>query len=433
MRNMYVIQNPTSADEISRIGRPTLTEFENFAADPIVGAWREDNVLNDMWLLVTGTTLWEYDGVNFDEVGSIPGTDYPIFASTSSRVIIVRDGIAYSYDGTTYNTVVMPDDALVSSVASINGYFIFTVKDTQRFYWTEPGETDPDPLSFAEAERTPDTLVCVKILGDELWFLGTKGVEVWQPTGDSDDPFVRIPARVYTESCADAASAVQVSYNSAPALCWVSREGAVILAQGSPSVVSNGAVEEKLRSASNLRAWTFKQLRNNFYVLTSASFTYVFDLNMNMWMRWDTYLKDYWRAHLGFQAGNVVYGFDSEAGIIWQLTEGEDDDGTPVVRELSGFVPNLGRPEPCYNVALFCNVGWLGTYEDEPTVELRWSDDNGTTFTPWIERNLGSIGQYKTDIWYRSLGQIKSPGRYFEFRYSGPGPFRLDFATYNEE
>lgn len=433
LRNMYLIDNPQSADDVSRIGRPTLTRFKNFSSSPVVGAFQQEGVLSGVWLMVAGTTLWSYNGTSFTNIGTISGTDYPQFAATADRVLITRGGTAYAYDGTTLSTIVMPDSRLVESVASINGFFILTEKDSDRFYWIEPSEVNPTALDFATAERIPDNIVSVNVIGDEIWFLGSFGVEVWTPTGDSDDPFIRIPARVYDESCEDKTTVRRVTYKSSPALMWVNKEGGVVLAQGRPQIVSNTGVEESIRGGTNFRSWSFKHLRSNFYILTADEFTYVLDIEKGVWSRWDSVGQNNWRAHLGFQVNGSVYGFDTIEGTIWSVTEGETDNGDNIVMECSGYLPMTGRPEPCYNVAAFINAGWTGSYTTTPNLELRWSDDNGATFSDYMALSVGDRGKFSTDLWFRSLGLMKSPGRYFEFRYSGPAPFRLDFATINEE
>lgn len=443
MHNMYLTDNPTAPDGASRVSRPTLTSYLNVGTGPIYGIWRQENTLSGDWFVVSGIGLYRIDSITGVStlLGPLIGVGFCQFAGSGERVIVVRDGVAYSTDGVTITVVLMPNDvdpwtpnpASVGSVAVINSYFILTVLNTQRFYWISPGDTDPDPLNFASAERVPDSIVSVHILSDEIWFVGASAPEVWSTTGDDAAPFQRINGRVYSDGCAFRDTSINVVYNSLPAAIWVSDTRSVVLAQGQVTKISNPSVEELLRGATTLRAWFFRHNRHDFYILTSDTFTLAYDLTRNGWSRWDTYLQDTWQAHLGLQSGFDVYAGDSLTGNLWKLEEGESDNGNPVIREVSGTIDHPGKYLPCSNVFARVNAGWSPTYGFQPSLELRWSDDQGATWSDYMVASLGDKGIYSTDVTFRSLGMIFRPGRTFEFRFADIARFRLDYASMNEE
>lgn len=436
MNNMYIIENPSSPDQNSHASRPTVSEFSSVGTGPIYGIWTQDGSLDGDWLVVSGATLYRVDpntGLG-TSLGALLGDGFCQFAGTQDRVIIVRDGVAYSTDGVTITTVVMPDLLPVGSVACLNSSFLLSVLDDDRFYWILPGDTDPDGLAFATAERSPDPIISINIVSDEIWLLGGRAPEVWTATGDPLTPYQRVSGRVYSDGCAARDTALVVNKDGFPALMWVTDTRSVVLSRGSPSKVSNESVEELLKTATNLRAYTFRMNRHDFYVLTADEFTVVYDIMTNVWSRWDTYLRDNWRAHLGLQVGSTVYAGDGEDGTIWLLSESISDNGEPIIRTISGQLPIEGRtPTLCANVILRVNAGWSPSYEYEPMLELRWSDDQGATYGRWREASLGNKGQYSRDVIYRSLGLMSRPGRIFEFRFAGPARIRIDYAVCNEE
>lgn len=434
LRNMYLIDNPFSPDGVARVTRPTLTEYLQVSEDPVKGMWRQDGCLDGAWLVVTGETLHKIqDGILYT-VGELPGTGYCSFASSIDRTVVVRDGVAYITDGETVAAIEMPEEGQeVGAVACIDSVFILAVKDTYRFYWMNPDEDTPDPLNFASAERFPDPIVSIGVISDEIWFLGSDSVEVWQPTGDIDAPYARVNGRSFVYGCVNNFSTVVLVRNGYPSLIWTTRKGEVVLAQGTPEKISNASVEERLRNATNVRAWGFRTFKNDFYVLTTDQQTLVYDITKGTWSVWDSYLRDTWRAHLGFEEGENVYAGDSVTGTVWRLTENDaDEDNTPILREVSGFVSLTGNQEPCYNVTLRVNSGWSTDYTDSAVIDLRWSDDLGFTWSEYIQLPLGVKGAYGTDVTFRSLGNMNRPGREFEIRYSQPTKFRLDYATLNE-
>lgn len=434
LRNMYLMSNPFSPDGMTRVSRPTLTKFDTISNQPIYGIWRQDGTNDGDWYIVAGETLYRFaQPSNFTPVGSIPGTDYCQFAGTVDRIIITRNGVAYSIDNDVITIINMPDDVPAGDVAVIDSVFIITVDGSDRYYWINPGETDPDPLNFATAERTPDAIESVRIVSDEIWFLGQSSVEVWQTTGDLNAPYVRIAGRAYTEGCLDRATAVVSSNEGLPCLFWVTDKKAVVMAQSSPVKISNESVEEVLRSSTNFRAWGFRLRRHDFYVLTCDEQTFVYDIAQKTWARWDTYGKSNWQAHLGLQIGDRVFAGDSEQGIIWEFDEGySDGEDLPIVREVSGFLPEQGRGQSCYSVNARINAGWPPNYDYTPVLELRWSDDGGYSWTEYFPAKMGSKGNYEYDVTWRSLGEVSRPGREFEFRFSDKAKFRIDAATMNE-
>lgn len=441
-KNMYAIDNPVSPTGISFVSRPTLTSLTSIGSGPIAGIWRQDDTFDGDWLVASGDRLYRYKPSTDDTtlIAEIPGTDYCQFAGTADRAIIVRNGTAYSYDGTAVSIIVMPDDvpgydgyaAPVASVACINSTFILTVKDSQRFYWIDPGIADPDPLDFASAERQPDAISSVQILMDEIWFLGTEGPEVWSTDEDPDLPFVRINGRVYSDGCLSPETVAKGVYNNLPCLVWVTRTGTVVLGQGAVQKISDENVEEVLRTATNVRAWSFRHNRHDFYILATDQGTFVFDLQKNRWYDWGSYELSYWRAHLGLMDGPVAYAGDAITGDIWKLSESYDDNGDPVTRVVAGMVPVMGAFTKCSSVAPRVNSGWSPAADLEPFLELRYSDDQGSSFSEWQGESLGKRGEYYSDVVFRSLGTITRPGRIFEFRFSAPARFRIDYALMNE-
>lgn len=433
LRNMYLIDNPYSPDKISRVTRPTLSAFANLGGSPIQGIWRQAGSVDDRWLVVSGTTLSTLDEAGAgDVIGMLPGNGIATFSGSIDKVLILRDNRLFATDGENITEVTLPDGQVPGAINCIDSVFIISVKGSYRFYWLNPGEDNPDPLNFASAERFPDPIVSIGIISDEIWFIGTDSVEVWQPTGDLDAPYTRINGRSFLNGCVDDLSLVTTYFQSYPCLIWVTDKREVVLGQGTPNKISNIAVEEKLRTGTNFRAWSFRAAKNDFYIITTDQATLAYDLTKKTWAIWDSYELDNWRAHLGIQYKDKTYAGDSLTGTVWLLGDGDSDDGISILREVSGFVTMEGLQQSCYNVNLRVNSGWSPSYSEAPDVELRWSDDGGFTWSTYRKASFGVKGEYDKDITFRSLGNMNRPGREFEIRFSAPVSFRLDYATMND-
>lgn len=444
LENMYLIDSPLSPDGISRVSRPTLTQVAEIAGSKAYGSFQKDGVFEGYAFVVIDTTLYQISLSDFSytAIGTIPGTGYVQWAggsiSTGPRLLILRDEVVYSWDGSSLTQVNMPDSVGVGSITYLENYYFLSVidQDTERgrFYWISPGSTDPDPLDFATAERQPDDLVSVTALGDELWMLGSQSGEVWIASGNSDSPFQAVQARAYNYGCDNPDSVIETTMGGTPAMAWITDNRVVAMASlgNAPSRISNESVEELLKTATNLRGWGFQYNRHSFLAFSADQFTVVYDLNKQTWSRWSSFMTDYFRAHLGFQYRQEVYAVDNTSGKIFHFEEGTDDLGDPVIRLASGLYLSQKNFEPCSRVNVIMNSGWTQDYGPTAVLELQWSDDLGFTWGPWVQIPMGQKGQYKTDVTFSGLGMIRRPGRLFQFRFSDKSRFRLDYATMNE-
>ena len=433
LHNMYVVPSPASPDGVSRVSRPTLTLKGTVGVGPVTAIWQQNNVLAGKLIIASGTELYS-SGTDLisTKIANLPGTDIPQFAGSQNILYVVRNGLLYYTTGTTLTLVTIPDSQIVQSIATINGYFLFSIKDTQKFYWIEPGATTVNALNFASAERIPDAIVAIQVIGDEVWFLGAAGPEVWAPTGEATAPFLRVSGRVYKEGCLNRDTVVSTSIGGIPALLWVTDTKAVVRSQGAPEKVSNESVEEILKTSDALSCWFFRYNRHDFYIINSPIFTLVYDITTDQWSRWDTYNKAFWVAQTGSQINSVVFCGDITSSTIYTLEEGSDDAGLPIVREVAGFLANYGKPLKCNEVVAYVNSGWSPSYTTIPTLELRWSDNLGATWSNYVQASLGERGDYSRAVSFRSLGLIRDPGRIFEFRISDFVRFRIDGVLMNE-
>jgi hypothetical protein len=180
--------------------------------------------------------------------GLIDGVDVtvPDMAATPSYLWIA-DGFSLQYtDGTTaLAPIATPDGIPIISLDVFNEYVLCVQNDSDRFYWIQPGAVIIDPLDFATAERFPDKVFQVRVVGDEFWLLGESSIEVWRATGDGDAPFQRIDGRAFNFGIFDG-TAVRMPDTSV--LC-VAGDGTAYQIAGNPTPIGNPAIAEKTRNA----------------------------------------------------------------------------------------------------------------------------------------------------------------------------------------
>lgn len=91
----------------------------------------------------------------------------------------------------------MPGGVTPGSITQVSSYVLVAESNTQEFFWVEPGNITIDPLDFASKESSPDPIICMRAVGDQVMIMGSKSTENWYATGNLAAPFAPIEGRVY--------------------------------------------------------------------------------------------------------------------------------------------------------------------------------------------------------------------------------------------
>lgn len=435
LTNMLMEKDETnSVDGLVRFQRPALAPFKLAPKAPNRAINRVDDALGGPWFLVNGDSAYSlsFNGTTLTDIGTITGTGPAQIVIGRGRVLFIADGVVKSWNGTTMTTVTIPDGQLVSAGCFLNGYFILVIQGSDRFYWIAPGETNPDALSYATAERKADNLLGAFALGDELWLAGGDGIEVWFPTVDPDAPFQRANSRVYergivTRDC------MTMADNT---LFGISTDRVVYRYSPSPIRISTNAIEEQMRTAdgADMSLWSFDHTGHEVLVVGLGSRgTWAFDISTGLWSQFTSQDLAFWRAVNGFTSEYATLCGDYSTGQLWMLDDTISRDGNAVfTREVTGGVELLGKPVRCDSFSVRVAAGWSPSPDVEVNVAVCWSDDQGATWGDWELMGLGVQGQYAGEPSIRQLGLVEAPGRLFWLRMTDDAVFRINYARMNE-
>lgn len=253
LTNRFFESNPLNTDtDVALIERPALVELLSAGSGPGRRLFHQPGFANDSLFHVSGPNLYKHV-MNVDRTitttqisGTISGDGYPDMAATRSNLWIT-DGSNLQYTNGTaaLTTIVTPDSIPMISLDVFNDYVLCVQANSDRFYWIQPEEVVIDPLDFATAERFPDKILQVRVVGDEFWLLGEKSIEVWRATGDGDAPFQRIEGRAFNFGIF---SGTAVRMKDTSVIC-VADDGTVFNIAGLPTPISNPSVAERTRNA----------------------------------------------------------------------------------------------------------------------------------------------------------------------------------------
>lgn len=129
------------------------------------------------------------------------------------------------------------------ALASVSGYVLVSVGNTQKFYWINPGEVTIDPLNFAEKESNPDNILDMLTVGDQVLITGDGSSENWYATGNFDAPFAPVEGRVYARGVIEGTAAVVKD-----SVILVGNDGIVYkIGAGGVEPVSTNGIDERIR------------------------------------------------------------------------------------------------------------------------------------------------------------------------------------------
>ncbi len=431
------------------------------------------------WVLQKRATF--YPGPNVTMCDNLHEQDLilPAGFGSGSSVFIVSNGQGWTYDVVTKQLASLPslsqtrptggtdsdystittavgDPIKPTSCTFMDGYVIFSLQNSNTFYWTNLYDTAIDALSYATAEVNSDAVVGVLNNNEDLWIFGQRTVEIWYNAGasatsgvGSSTVFARKQGLLLEQGCISPTSVCKVIDNRIAWLATSERGGPIaVLTDGyAANRISTFAIEQlwSALTPDQLAATActaFTQEGHTFVVfnIPGLSSTWVYDLTSStqlqapQWherMHADTRTGQFGRwlaaGHVYFQNTHIVS--DRRHGTLLVLDpNGYTDAGDPIIRQrVTPHLSNEGKRLVYSALQIDARTGVGDTSTLQPTLTLEYSNDGGNTWSAGIERSLGPIGGYMSRVVFRQLGQSRD--RVFRLTFSDPTDFAISGAN----
>lgn len=409
-------------------GRPGLTEFSD-CSSPCRGLL----ALPDRLLAVHGTTLYSVDTAGAaTAIGTIAGSDPVIMAhnaNLATQALIVCDAGVYKYQSGAVSLLGDPDlPAGAVGVVFFDQYFILPLADG-RFFWTGINDTTVNALDFATAESDPDGLVGIGRIRGEIYLFGSSTIEVWANSGAASQPFERLPGGRIQSGCASSHTIVELEGS----LFWLDADFQVARLAGGydPQVISDRGVYQAVASIADkttIQAFGFSVAGHAYYVLTSASWTWVYDASTGLWSEWSSKNTDCWRGVASeLWSGRIIIGSRSE-GVLWAIDESAYNEGDEEIQLLLRLPRGDTYPQGGVISQIDIDIE-TGVGRDDvpanldrvnPQLTLRWSVDGGKTFKGGRLLEMGRKGEYTKRVRSTRLGSFKDKGVIFQIETTSP-------------
>lgn len=408
------------------------------------GIGRGSHSFNGILYIVTGTKLYRIDRtVNPDgtesysevEIGDIPGDSRVVMASTKNQlVIVVPDQSAWLYNGTVLSDLsgVANFDGPVRDVLQVDSVFLFAKSDSNVLFHSNINDGGAyNALDRWEITQFPVLIGIIAYKG-QVYAMGEAITVPFYNASGLQFLFRPIPngiidsglAGIYAKSLFRGSFVYLGAGENAEQTVW-------LFSGGAPQNISDETLDyiiqnESRESLEGARIQRHSQDGAEFICLWFGDYCFVYDLAAGRWAErrsripfGSDYLDTPWRPVTITQIYNKVFVTDSSEGILGVI---DDQIATEYDIEIFRDVVcqpfiNQGVRVKVWALEAYFSVG----FGNDEKLQMRYSDDGGYTWSNWISRGLGAVGEYGRRVVFDRLGSF-SNSRMLHFRYTGTNP-----------
>ncbi len=409
---------------------PQLVNWDGRGTDDLYGVF---GLQLEAQTLLTGVQ-------NIGQLNSNPLSNKVRMARGRDDLALVDGVDGYTYDGTSFAQITDVDfpgqsgrpNGIPSHIVYMDGFFIVNDANTDDFLISALEDaTSWNPLDFRAAAVASDKGLALANTESILWIIGNETSEPYYNSGNVDFPYDLILNAVQEVGIL----APQSLAESDDGIFFVGTtpEGGsfVYRIQGQTGqVITQEEQENELGQAADITAaygFIYKQRGKSFYVLqidenAASSNTLLYNIRAQSWETRSLSDGTGWRI-----GGHGILGTDNIGGSRLQGRryrldlDDFQDSGTDVVRTRRTQIMHQDNALMDWwqvVVDIEGGVGNINAPGDDPTIRLRYSNDNGNTWSSKLTAPMGKIGEHDRRAVFNQLGQGRN--RVFEIEVSDP-------------
>lgn len=426
------------------------TELYGTPLNPGVSRCNYRTSIGTAYTVVGNTVYLQQNNGALVFVGSIADSITPVYMADNGLAVVIVDG---SSDGYAIDMVTNAFGPIVDSsfygadqVVFLDTFFCFNRPDTNQFYISLSmvsyalltGGVSFDPLDIAAKSGSADPIVSLITINKNLWLIGELTTEPWVGTGAADFYFQQVQGAYvnhgsiapYSNASTDTI-AIWLMQDKAGKNILVKTVGYDVTEISTPYLVSQFNSYETTADAIGMM---FQFEDHAFYaiVFPTANITWIMDLNTGYWSqvgKWDAATNTFNRHRMNnamFFDGKIIIG-DYSTGKNYKLDIDLATDDGDVMSFVRTFLHMIGGN---FERVVYKNASVRiqpGTStkpvaseddDDEPEINLSWSDDGGRTFGVPVAQSLGREAQFLIDPQWNRLGMGRD--RIFKVQWNGP-------------
>jgi hypothetical protein len=445
LENLYAQAAPDIQNRTLRLApTPGLTSFATGFTGTAGAIFQSDGILSGNIIAVTGTQVSSVasNGTRTTISGAVATGDLsPQFAATQTpELVVVAGGNTYTVGATVASFTWSGPSGDITSVDSVSQRHLYTEAGSGRLWISDAGDATT-VTKFLTAENDPDELKAVKVVGNDIYLLGSRKTEVAYVTGDTTTPIAFRPGFVIDYGIKSSRSVTTGN----GMLFFVGDDGQVYnMNGGNPAPIGTQPIADLIEALANdqidaLEMDYYTQEGHKFVILRIPGYGDMFyDITTQLWHRRKRLQSSQSGVGPVVRAFNKVYALDNVATgntTIARLLPTWQRNYTEEIRRVAtALVPIEDGKVRINRVRIEgqTGVGAVSGQGIDPQLMLRIALD-GRTFGNEISRSLGKIGQYRHSIVYGPLGTARPGVVALEVAYADPVLFTMTGAVANPE
>jgi hypothetical protein len=410
--NLFIEKNASDQSEGALVNVPGCILFCQLPVSEVRGM----HFFNGKVYAVAGSNLYRVDTAgNYTDLGSIGTSSGPVAMADNAEQIAIADGGSLKLFTLSTGVISNTGSEPTRSVDYVDGYFVFTITGTQKYFWMSTFQASTlavDPLEFDFVDGGSDDLIAVLHWRRQAFLIGTETAQLYYNSGGTS-PFAKYQGG-FSHVGAVAPHTVQRLGNGIVFLSRNEQGQAVpMMSTGDtaqPLTLDYPQVAYQMGQYTNIEdafAYVYQYESHDFYVLTfpAANATWVFDLTSKHWHK---------RAHIinatfpNRERYNChTYAFEKH--LVGDYKDGKIYELNSDYYTMNGtIIPNqrdtVGQKEKDEDRVRCRSLQLTGEEGVSGTVILQYSKDGGHTWSYELETSFGEIGKYKHRAIWRKLG-----------------------------
>ena len=452
LENLYAEpSDPRYGWDFRLIPTPGLTAFSDYTSGTIGrGCFQSDAIASGSIIAVYATDVRKTDvnGATSLLTGTVDNDTQSIAVGLSqTQAVIASGGKVYTVTGTTVtdftaNLTAAGASGAVIDVAVVNNRHLYAEDNSGRVFYSAPGDATTIN-GFFTAERDPDQIKALLVVGSNLLAMGTRKTEVWTGTDSTTVPFIQRQGMVFEYGVIGSRARCQIG----SAAYWVAHDNSIRRWAGAGveeisqdwivRLIDSLTAANKALIRLSAHSWRVHQFVKCFI---PGKGSYFFNTKNAQWHRrrdLGDELTVNWSYDYFVEAFGKTYCQNLSTGRLYQLSGSAYVENSASVRRVATFLIPVSKPTPVSSIIIEGQAGVgldaTGVAEnDNPELMLRMSYD-GHTFGDELTAEIGRAAAYKWRAVFGSQATITPPIAKVEIAYSAAVGYTIYGLTYNEQ
>lgn len=304
------------------ITAPGLKPYVYFGANPIRGMYNAEGRL----FVLAGTKLYLVStNGTATLVGTVPGVGRVSFShnqiSNGNQILVNTGSAGYVYDTVAKTFTRITDAGYPGGTAAVfmDGYII-QIEPARRYAFNSDvaDATNYNTLNRFTSEVSPDLLVGLAVVNNDLVLFSQTTTEFFEDTGNTSQPF-RTKRITMTRGCGGQFTIVNLDNT----LYWLGNDGIFYVLNGyQPLRISTFPIEQAISDLdwSQAFAFTYESKGHKVVYWTFPDgHTWGYDVASRLWHRRESYGFNRWRLNALVNWNGEWIGGDFQNGVTWTV------------------------------------------------------------------------------------------------------------------